>query len=92
MGGEGHIFDMNKRLEQNRALRTSIRKKETQQNHHSHQKTKLHFKQVSKDKLELILSKIQAEAKKDRKKTVLLSIGITLFLFLSIVLISIFVL
>lgn len=79
MGGEGHIIDMNKRLEQNRALRVSNRKKEAKQNHHPPKKAKLRVKKISNEKLVLIISEIKQRQKKIVQKLYFYPLGLSFF-------------
>jgi len=73
MSSAGHVLDMIIRMKQNRAFRTSNKQKFRSNNREaSHiDKDALHYKTVSKEKLEKIKSKIRLKAGLVRRKEII---------------------
>ena len=91
MGGEGHMMDMNKRLEQNRALRASKNREKSKHSNNvnsARDSQELKFKKVTPEELETIKEDIRKQAKKDRKTNFLLLLGIIVIVSIVFALVS----
>jgi len=85
MSSAGHILDMIIRMRQNRAIRTSNKQKFRSNNREvSHSdKDALHYKKVSKEKLQKIKDKIRLKAGLERRKElIVISIFLVLVIFM----------
>lgn len=91
MSGAGHVADMNNRLNRNRALKPSNRRRFKEGNRETIYSdcvpvaTKLTFKVVPTQELITIKNKIRNRAKGDRRKSAIVFIGIVMALLLTII-------
>jgi predicted nucleic acid-binding Zn ribbon protein len=87
-GGAGHVRDMQNRMRQNRAMRSSQKDRFKSNNKNlSYSKGKSHklnFVEVSDEKLEEIKRDIRVKAKQERRKEIILFLIVCLVIILAI--------